>query len=117
MSDATMATEERDLSAEALAGRLFEAGVAAFDLLSVVIGDRLGLYASLARDGSATPGELATRAGIAERYAREWLEQQAATGILLVDDAAVGARPSADSRCRPATPRHSTDPDSPYSIA
>src|SRR6476619_7505950 len=88
MSDATMVGEERDLSADAFVGRLFEAAVGTFDLLSVVIGDRLGLYASLARDGSAASRELATRAGIAERYAREWLEQQAASGILVVDDPA-----------------------------
>src|SRR5580765_8238280 len=88
MSDATMVGEEPDLSADAFVGRLFEAAVGAFDLLSVVIGDRLGLYASLARDGSATSGALATRARIAVRYAREWLEQHAATGILLVDDLA-----------------------------
>lgn len=31
---------------------------------------------------------LASQAGIDERYAREWLEQQAVTGILEVDDPA-----------------------------
>jgi 2-polyprenyl-3-methyl-5-hydroxy-6-metoxy-1,4-benzoquinol methylase len=116
MSEATIATGERDLTPDALVGRLFEAGVAAFDLLSVVIGDRLGLYASLARDGSATPGELATRAGIAERYAREWLEQQAATGILLVDDPA--AAPDQRRFTLPAGHAEAlTEPDNPYAIA
>jgi 2-polyprenyl-3-methyl-5-hydroxy-6-metoxy-1,4-benzoquinol methylase len=116
MSDATMATEERDLSAEALAGRLFEASVGAFDLLSVVIGDRLGLYASLARDGSATPAELAGRARIAERYTREWLEQQAATGILIVDDAA--SPPDRRRFTLPAGHAEAlTQPDHPYAIA
>ena len=33
-----------------------------------------------------TAGELAERAGIDERYAREWLEQQAATDLLDVED-------------------------------
>ena len=82
----------------------------------MVIGDRLGLYASLARDGSATSGELATRAGIAERYAREWLEQQAASGILVVDDAAAAP----DQRRFTLPPGHAEaliDPESPYSIA
>lgn len=116
MSEATIATGERDLTPDAFVGRIFEAGVAAFDLLSVVIGDRLGLYATLARDGSATPGELATRAGIAERYAREWLEQQAATGILLVDDTA--AAPDQRRFTLPAGHAEALiDPDSPYSIA
>ena len=116
MSDATMVGEDRDLSADAIVGRLFEAAVGGFDLLSVVIGDRLGLYGSLARDGSATSGELATRAGIAERYAREWLEQQAASGILVVDDAAAAP----DQRRFTLPPGHAealTDPESPYSIA
>ena len=111
------AVGERDLSADALAGRLFEARVAAFDLLSVVIGDRLGLYATLARDGSATPGELATRAGIAERYAREWLEQQAATGILLVDDPASAPAGRARFTLPAGYAEALTEPDSPYSIA
>ena len=35
-----------------------------------------------------TAAELAGRAGIAERYAREWLEQQAVAGVVEVDDTA-----------------------------
>lgn len=116
MREVMIADEERGLTPDALVGRLFEAGVAAFDLLSVAIGDRLGLYVSLARDGSATPGELAKRAGIAERYAREWLEQQAATGILLVDDPA--AAPDQRRFTLPAGYAEAlVDPDNPYYIA
>jgi hypothetical protein len=74
MTDAPVVGDDRDLSADAMVARIFEGTVAAFDLLSVVIGDRLGLYGALARDGSATSSDLAARAGIAERYAREWLE-------------------------------------------
>lgn len=116
MSDATMVGEDRDLSADAIVGRLFGAAVEAFDRLSVVIGDRLGLYGSLRREGSATSAELATRAGIAEWYAREWLEQQAASGILLVDDPAAAA----DQRRFTLPPGHAealTDRESPSSIA
>ena len=40
MTDAPV-VGDRDLSADAIVGRIFEATVAAFDLLSVVIGDRL----------------------------------------------------------------------------
>jgi 2-polyprenyl-3-methyl-5-hydroxy-6-metoxy-1,4-benzoquinol methylase len=116
MSDATVVDEGPDLSADAFVGRIVEAGVAAFDVVSVVIGDRLGLYSALARDGSATPGELATRAGIAERYAREWLEHQAASGILLVDDPA--AAPDNRRFTLPAGHAEALiDPESPYSIA
>ncbi len=76
------------ISPDALVERLFHATVAAMDVFSVYIGDRLGLYRSLAEDGPATSSELATRTGTAERYARELLEQQAVTAILTVDDAA-----------------------------
>lgn len=75
--------------AEALAGRLFEALVGFQDLGSVYLGDRLGLYASLANEGPATSIALAGRTGLAERYVREWLEHQAVTGILEVEHAGV----------------------------
>jgi SAM-dependent methyltransferase len=79
---------------DAFAGRLFEATLGAFDLLTIHLGLELGLYRSLADGGPATAAELAARAGIDERYAREWLEQQAVTGVLEVDDpgAAAGDR-------------------------
>ena len=72
---------------EALAGRLFEALLGTADLLNVYLGDRLGLYAALTQGGPATSAELSARAGIAERYAREWLEQQAVGGIIECEDA------------------------------
>lgn len=70
---------------EALVERLYHGAIAALDLFSVYLGDRLGYYRTLAADGPATSAELAARTGTAERYAREWLEQQAVTGILAVD--------------------------------
>ncbi|MDQ3693449.1 MAG: class I SAM-dependent methyltransferase [Chloroflexota bacterium] len=73
-------------SPDALVERLFSALVGAMDLFAVYLGDRLGYYRALADGGSATSTELARRTGTAERYAREWLEQQAVTGILLVDN-------------------------------
>jgi SAM-dependent methyltransferase len=48
----------------------------------VVMGDRLGLYRALAGAGPLAPAELARRTGIAERYAREWLNAQAASGYV-----------------------------------
>ena len=51
----------------------------------VRIGDRLGLYKALHANGPMTPGELAARTDIAERYAREWLSHQAASGYLEYD--------------------------------
>jgi SAM-dependent methyltransferase len=51
----------------------------------VVIGDKLGLYRSMAGAGSLTPTELAARTGTAERYVREWLSAQAARGYVSYD--------------------------------
>ena len=76
---------------DALAGRLFEALLGTFDLLSIQLGIELGLYPVLRDGGPVTPPELAARAGIDARYAREWLEQQAVTGFLEVDDQAAAA--------------------------
>lgn len=66
----------------ALVERLFGATLGGLDLLCVHIGDRLGLYRALADGGPGTAAEVARRAGIHPRYAREWLEQQALSGIL-----------------------------------
>ncbi len=53
----------------------------------VVMGDKLGLYRALAGAGALTSGELAGRAGVAERYVREWLNAQAAGGYVEYDPA------------------------------
>src|SRR5688500_10372489 len=105
-------TEQDTERVEALSGRLFMAGLEALELLNVEVGLRLGLYAVLAERGPSTTGELAASAGIAERYAREWLEQQAVTGIVDVDDVSADA---ADRRYGlPAGHAHVLlDPDSP----
>src|SRR5436305_8991832 len=51
----------------------------------VVMGDKLGLYRALAGAGPLTPTELAERTGTAERYVREWLNNQAAGGYVEYD--------------------------------
>ena len=97
-------------------GRLFEATLGAMDLFGVYLGDRLGLYRALADAGPLTSSGLAEAAGIHERYAREWLEQQAATGILEVDDAGADATeatlqpPCGPRRGAVSTRRASTTP-------
>jgi 2-polyprenyl-3-methyl-5-hydroxy-6-metoxy-1,4-benzoquinol methylase len=48
----------------------------------VLIGDKLGLYKALAEGGPATSDELAKRSRTAERYVREWLAAQAASGYV-----------------------------------
>ena len=51
------------------------------------IADRLGLWKRLAEGGPATSAEFAARAGINERYAREWLSAMACHGYVAYDDA------------------------------
>jgi len=51
----------------------------------VLIGDKLGLYKAMADGEPVTPQELAERAGCRERYIREWLCQQAASGYVEYD--------------------------------
>lgn len=72
---------------DAFAGRLLNAGLGMMEVLSVYLGDRLGLYAALS-EGPTTSTELAQKLSMQERYLREWLEQQAVYGILDVEDAA-----------------------------
>ena len=77
--------------ADALVERLFTATVGALELCSVYLGVELGLYDALAQHGPLTAPELAERAGVAPRYSREWLEQQAVAGLLDVEDPDAGA--------------------------
>lgn len=51
----------------------------------VIVGDRLGLYRTLARIGPATSHELARHTGTHERYIREWLAAQAASSYVSYD--------------------------------
>ncbi|WP_246079777.1 class I SAM-dependent methyltransferase [Nonomuraea mesophila] len=69
-------------STDEFADRLLGSALGTIDLLSMHIGDRMGWYRALAAHGPADPAELVARSQGHERYAREWLEQQAATGIL-----------------------------------
>jgi 2-polyprenyl-3-methyl-5-hydroxy-6-metoxy-1,4-benzoquinol methylase len=75
-----------DERVEAFAGVLFGACLATMELANIELGVRLGLYDVLVGAGPITAAELAGRAGIAQRYAREWLEQQAVAGVVEVDD-------------------------------
>ena len=53
----------------------------------VLIGDKLGLYKAMQDAEPVTPAELAERTGTRERYIREWLCQQAASGYVEYDAA------------------------------
>jgi 2-polyprenyl-3-methyl-5-hydroxy-6-metoxy-1,4-benzoquinol methylase/predicted transcriptional regulator len=77
----------------ALVERIFHSGIAVLEMLSIYVGDKLGLYRALAQSGPSSTSELARAAGIDERYAREWLEQQAVAGLLEVEtESADGAK-------------------------
>jgi 2-polyprenyl-3-methyl-5-hydroxy-6-metoxy-1,4-benzoquinol methylase len=77
--------------AQALAIRLWLGCLATQEMLCNYLGIQLGLYEALAEGGAATADQLAERARIAPRYAREWLEQQAVSGIVKVERASVDA--------------------------
>jgi 2-polyprenyl-3-methyl-5-hydroxy-6-metoxy-1,4-benzoquinol methylase len=81
-------TSEDGSRVEEFAGKLFMDCLGAMELANVELGVRLGLYETLAGAGAMSSGEVAAATGIAERYAREWLEQQTVAGVLEVDDAA-----------------------------
>lgn len=116
MTTATIDASGVGEQAQALAGRLFDAAYGFLDLVTVYVGDRLGLYRALAAGGPTTVHELATRTGVHPRYVREWLEQQAVTGLLEVDDPALGS----EQRRFELPPGHATaltDLDSPFSVS
>ena len=110
-------TETSDVQArDALVERLFGATISALELYSVHLGWRLGLYRSLAGSPPVTASELAERAGIDRRYAREWLEQQAVAGFLEVADGQAGE----EQRRFTLPPAHAevlADPDSGAHVA
>ena len=84
-------TDAQQAERDALAERLFKSTMGALELFHIYLGERLGLYRALATSGPLTVAEMASTAGINERYAREWLEQQAVAGILFVESGRAGA--------------------------
>ncbi|TDC98081.1 class I SAM-dependent methyltransferase [Actinomadura sp. 7K507] len=104
-----MATEE-------ITERLMADAVTAMEMLSITLGIRLGLYEALAA-GPADARGLAKATGVHPRYAREWLEQQAASGVLTVtgDTAGKDADPYARTFALPADAAEALlDADSPF---
>lgn len=102
--------------AQALSLRLFMACLGSAELMTAYLGISLGLYDALRGRGAVTPAALAALAGIDSRYAREWLEQQAAAGIIEVDD----VRKAAEERSYTLPDGHAealTNPDSPWYVA
>jgi len=63
-------------------GKMINDMGAATSAALVLLGDKLGLYKALAADGPLSSAQLAERTGTAERYVREWLAAQAASGYV-----------------------------------
>ena len=61
---------------------------AAMHAALIVIGDKLGLYRAMAGAGGLTSAELAEKTSTNERYVREWLNANAASGYVTYDAAA-----------------------------
>ena len=60
---------------------------AAMHATLIVVGDKLGLYRAMVDAGPVTPADLAAKTGTAERYVREWLNANAASGYVTYDPA------------------------------
>src|SRR5262249_43990469 len=70
---------------EAFVGKALGDTSGATVTILAALGDRLGLFKTLAARGPATSAQLAERAGIDERYAREWLGAMASAAYLEYD--------------------------------
>ena len=70
---------------EAFVGQVLANTSAAMVTTLAALGDRLGLFKTLAASGPATSAEIAAHAGIVERYAREWLGGMTSAGYVTYD--------------------------------
>ena len=100
MSTAEHAVDPERL--EALLGQVVVDCGATANAALVVIGDELGLYRALAEHGPLTPDQLAAATDTTERYVREWLGAQAASGYVDYD---------------PSTQRYSMSPEQAMAFA
>jgi len=69
----------------ALAGKFLGDMGGALTGPSILIGEQLGLYKALASAGPSTSEQVAHKSGVLERYVREWLAGQAASGYIEYD--------------------------------
>lgn len=70
---------------EALAVRVVSDMAASFSMALGYIGDRLGLFKTLAGVGPVTSEQLASKMGLNERYVREWLKAMVAADYIDYD--------------------------------
>jgi SAM-dependent methyltransferase len=67
---------------EALAFRVVDDMAASFTMALAHIGERLGLFKTLAGTGPVTSDQLASKMGLDERYVREWLKAMVAADYI-----------------------------------
>jgi 2-polyprenyl-3-methyl-5-hydroxy-6-metoxy-1,4-benzoquinol methylase len=77
-----------DKKLRAFVGRMIDDLGGASSIALVRLGDSLGLYKALHAGGPMTSTELAAKVGVHERYLREWLSHQAASGYVAYDPSA-----------------------------
>ncbi|MBB6380695.1 SAM-dependent methyltransferase [Pseudonocardia eucalypti] len=95
---------------EQLVGQVIADAGGALTLPLALLGDRLGLFTTLASSGPVDPAALAARTGLSERYLREWLLAMAAAGYVTYDD---GEGETARYRLSAEQAEAFTNPDSP----
>jgi SAM-dependent methyltransferase len=76
----------RETTTEAFVQQALTDLAASYGGVMISIGYKLGLYEALAGQGPVSSHELAARTGCEERYVREWLNSQVASGYLAYHD-------------------------------
>jgi SAM-dependent methyltransferase len=84
-NDAAVSNQPDPQKLDAFLGRMLDDIGAMMSGPLVLIGDRLGFYRTLRDAGPCGPQDLARRTGTHERYVREWLAAQAASGYITFD--------------------------------
>ncbi len=93
-----MAVQER--STEAFVGKALADLAGSHGGVMVSAGYKLGLYQALAGQGPLSSFELAARTDCEERYVREWLNSQVASGYLAYRERAGDVRVAGRARAR-----------------
>ena len=101
MATPSMTTGYDETKLNAFVGQVVGDMGAAMHAALVVIGDKLGLYKAMAGAGPLTPTELARKTDTSERYVREWLNANAASGFVTYD---------------PATARYTLPPEQAFAL-
>lgn len=78
-------SESLSAEEEAFAGKLIAMVNHGMAGLMIAIGHRTGLFSAMKGGGALSSDELATRAGLNERYVREWLGAMATAAIVSID--------------------------------